>query len=384
MKISHVTGWLTARGGGIPAVVWPLAKTLVAHGNHVTVLGLREKEAQTPPEAEGLSVQAAVPWDRGLVGYAPRLFRALLEDAPDVLHQHGLWQYPSILATRWHERTGCPYVVSPHGMLDPWALRNSAWKKRVAGALFQNRNLRKAACLHALNVAELEAVRAVGYKGPVAVIPNGVALPKNEALAAPWRAKMPAGGKVMLFLGRIHPKKGLPAFIRAWHAAAPEDWHLVIAGWDQGGHEARLRQLASEGSGRDRIVFVGPLFGEEKEGALQHADAFVLPSQSEGLPMAVLEAWSHGLPVLMTAACNLPAGFEAGAAVKLPLEEDVMTIQLRDFLALPEKTRWQIGAKGRQLVEERFSWGRVAQDMAMVYEWLVGGGVPPAVVEKGL
>ena len=112
-------------------------------------------------------------------GYAPELSRALDAARLDLVHTHGLWMYPSVAAAwRWATRWKRPLVVSPHGMLEPWAVRNSAWKKRIAGWLFENRHLRRAACLHALNDAEYEAIRAYGLTNPVAVIPNGVDLPE--------------------------------------------------------------------------------------------------------------------------------------------------------------------------------------------------------------
>lgn len=383
MRVGQFTTWLSRRGGGIPAAMLPLARSLEREETLVTVFGLSEKQGEPPPGAEGLRVRTLRPADGGIFGYAPKQLAGLLDERLDLLHQHGLWQYPSIVSLRWHSRTAKPYLVSPHGMLDPWALGNSAWKKRLAGSLFQNRHLVRAACLHALNMAELRAIREYGLRNPTAVVPNGIDLPREGVSVQPqWTSRIPPEAKVLLYLGRIHPKKGLPALIRAWHSSAPQSWHLVIAGWDQGGHETLLKRLARDLGISATITFAGPQFGGEKAASLHRADAFVLPSLSEGLPMSVLEAWSYRLPVLMSSACNLPEGFSADAALALPPEDNAMGARLAEFLTLSDGTLRRMGSAGRRLVEERFTRERVARDMAAVYRWTLGGGAAPGVVDR--
>ncbi len=205
-------------------------------------------------------------------------------------------------------------------MLDPWALRNSGWKKRLAAKLFEKANIEGAACLHALNAAEAKAIRDYGFTGPVCVIPNGIEAPPAEepVPAAPWWAKANPGVKTLLYLGRLHPKKSLPNLLSAWSrldAETRKNWRLVIAGWDEHGHQMGLRRVSSGYHIHDSVTFPGPLFGKDKKDAFWYCDGFVLPSVSEGQPMVVLEAWACGKPVLMTPQCNLPEGFEAGAAV---------------------------------------------------------------------
>lgn len=382
MKVGQITTWLSNRGGGIPAVVLPLAANLERHGVSASIFGLVEKEQDLVPQARSLKIRTFRPVDRGLFGYSPKLTGCLLRERLDLVHQHGLWQYPSIACLRWYGKTAAPYLVSPHGMLDAWALGNSAWKKRLAGQLFQRSHLECAACLHALNMAELRAIRAFGLRNPVVVLPNGIDLPQECASVPPtWAAQVESGLKVLLYLGRLHPKKGLSALIRAWKVAAPEGWHLVIAGWAQGGYEAQLKRLAQTMGIARTAAFVGPQFGQDKAASFQRADAFVLPSLSEGLPMAALEAWSYRLPVLMTAACNLAEGFTAGAAMEMPLDPQGMSDKLTEFLEQSDEERQWMGNAGRHLVEERFTWERVAQQMSAVYQWIGRGGARPGVVE---
>jgi glycosyltransferase involved in cell wall biosynthesis len=269
--------------------------------------------------------------------------------------------------------------VSPHGMLDPWALAVSSWKKKLAGAAFQNAHLHDAKCLHALCASEAESIRAYGLTNPICVIPNGIALPGPERHDAPWSGQIPDSAKVLLYLGRLHPKKGLPNLIRAWAAVSDPDWHLVIAGWDQGAHERELQTLAREvrASG---IHFIGPQFNAAKSAAYQNADAFILPSLSEGLPMVILEAWAYGKPVLMTNACNLPEGFEHRAALRITAEVEGIAQGLRGLMDLPPEELSATGARGRSLVEQRFSWPKVAADLRTVYEWILQRGPRPECV----
>ena len=195
------------------------------------------------------------------LGYSPRLSAALLNSQAEVVMSHGLWMHPSAAVWKWHNRTGRPYIAHPHGMLDPWAVKNARWKKRIVGVLYEDRHLRDAACIRALCESEAESIRAFGLKNPIAIIPNGIDLPQLDAESREQKAKSrnpvsllkQSGRKVLLYLGRIHPKKGLVNLIKAWAAVQRSevrgqrsDWVLAVAGWDQGGHEAELKRLATE------------------------------------------------------------------------------------------------------------------------------------------
>ena len=155
----------------------------------------------------------------------------------------------------------------------------------------------------------------------------------------------------------------------------------MIAGWDQGGHRKELEQLARELKITDSVHFAGPLFGEARETAYQNAKAFVLPSLSEGQPLVVLEAWSHGRPVLMTPECNLPGGFEKRAAIRMNTTVEGAAEGLGKLFALDEQALQEMGRRGRDLVIENFSWSQSASQMFAVYNWLLGrSGVPDCVL----
>ena len=351
----------------------------------VMVFSLRDAHSEEDLAAwQPLAVAISDVWGPPSFGYAPGLYRSLLEIESEILHVHGIWQYPSLAATLWSWRTQKPLVISAHGMLDPWAVRHSRWKKRLATLLYEGAHLRRANCLRALCMAEAEAMRAFGLRNPICVIPNGIHLPENKNTGVPWGVSLPPGTRILFYLGRLHPKKNLSRLIDAWAAAAGrgqgDDWCLVIAGWDQGGYEATLKAQAQRLGLGTQIIFTGPLFGQAKVDALHSADAFVLPSLSEGLPMVVLEAWAYGLPVLMTDACNLPEGFEWGAAMRLPLDQDGMATTLAAFIGQEARDLSDMGARGRRLVEQRFTWKQIAADMYDVYQWVLGGGPPPNTV----
>lgn len=340
------------------------------------------------------------------LGYSPKLLAAM-DPKADLLYAATLWKYPSWAALQWAERTGKPMMIAPHGSLDAWALGNSVWKKRITAALFKNRQLQRASCLRALSQSEADAIRAYGLTNPIAIIPNGVTLPEEE-LEMGVRSQLstlvsrPSTRKKLLFLGRLHPKKGLPNALRAFKKALDsqsstldQPWQLVIAGWDQGGHEAELMKLCKElglnteelkvesakvGRFDSEVVFYGPAFKEEKEALLRSADAFILPSFSEGLPMSVLEAWAYGLPVVMTPECNLPEGFASDAAIRIKTDVASIAEGLNSLFSMTESDLQAMGSRGRKLVKDRFTWKTVAEQMREVYDWMLGGGEAPASV----
>ncbi|HVN92788.1 MAG TPA: glycosyltransferase [Terracidiphilus sp.] len=311
-------------------------------------------------------------------GYSPELTHALKASNADLLHVHGIWMHPSVAARSWSRQTTKPYIVSPHGLLKPAALQNSGWKKRLAALLYENAHLRHATCLHALNSAEAEAFREYGLRNPICVIPNGTIL-RDEILR-----DRQTDGRSILYLGRIHPLKGLRNLITAWSAvrneAAAMGWRLTIAGWDQNHYRAELERLADQLGVRSSVEFLGPQYGEEKELRLRSASAFILPSESEGLPIGVLEAWSYGLPVLMTQACNLPDGVLAGAALLMDSEAQSIAAVLLTFFALTDDERAAMGRNGRSLVCECYQWEHIGKSMTEVYDWILGQKPKPSCV----
>jgi len=385
IRAGLLTAHLTRSGGGVYTCVGHLAKALLAQpGIAVEVIG-PVKASKDLSEWAPIQPRTASLFGPGFFSYAPALAGILKDADLDVLHLHGLWMHTSAASLAYTRRNHRPHMVSPHGMLDPWALRNSGWKKRLASVLYEDANLKTAACLHALNRAEATAIRECGYSAPVCVIPNGVELPTvgPEPPALPWWAKSAPETKTLLYLGRLHPKKGLPNVLTAWSRLKPADrdgWRLLIAGWDELGHQGALRRISGLLNIDTSVTFPGPLFGKDKKAAFYHSHAFILPSVSEGLPVVVLEAWSHGKPVLMTAACNLPEGFEAGAAMPIEPSAESIHESIEALIAMDDAGREQMGANGKALVTEKFSWPVVAAEMADVYRWLSECGPRPATV----
>lgn len=358
------------------------------HDIHVDIVTVEDEfSAEDRGAWRDLSVHLLAP-KHAAFRYAPELSRRLSDLAPDLLHTHGIWTYLSVASARWSKVSGGimprPYLISTHGMLDPWALHNSRWKKIIAGFAFERRHLANAGCIHAMNHGEAAAIRAFGIKIPICVISNGIeARASNEGKRTPpWATNKMSGRKILLYLGRLHPKKGLSILLRGWKKAfrRENNWILLIAGWDQGGHRRELEQLARELKIADSLQFAGPLFGEAREAAYQNADAFVLPSLSEGQPLVVLEAWSHSRPVIMTSECNLPEGFEKRAAIRMSVTVEGAAGALAKLFALKEPALQAMGHRGRDLVISNFSWSQIASQMFTVYEWLLGRSGPPNCV----
>ncbi|MFO7630315.1 MAG: glycosyltransferase [Prochlorococcaceae cyanobacterium] len=391
MHLVTLTPFLSRNAGGLFPLIRGLNQALLSEDLAIDVLGMADVySAEDGDSWQPLKLQAFATKGPKSFSYAPGMASALRQLKPDIVHSHGLWLYHSYLNHGWSTKRALPYLISPQGMLDPWALRNVSWKKRLAAKIYEDRHLRGATCLHAVSVAEAEAIRAYGLRNPIALIPNAIELPtpSGKQVPSPWPEDFQDGQQVMLFLGRLHPKKGLVPLINAWALLQQElpekagGWRLAIAGWDENNHRAALEQQVAELNLADRIHFCGPLHGAAKEAAFRHADAFVLSSFSEGMPAAVLEAMAYELPVLMSPACNFPEGFAAGAALSVDPTTESVAAGLRAFLQLPPEEQLAMGRRGYTLVSEQFTWSTLAPRMRAVYEWALGGGPDPADLQR--
>ena len=299
----------------------------------------------------------------GKMFYAPELKRLAAEavEQAEWFHGHGLYVWTNMWLGGEARKRGKPLVYHPHGFFDPWILRRSPGKKRLAHWLFEDKNIAHVRWWRALSNKEAEQIRAVvGDRAVVHVIPNGVDLDEVDSLqfsngsgegAQPQTKRLrdeetPAWvlrkrPKRLLFLSRIHAKKGLDLLVPAWGRLTKEfpDWELLIVGPDEGGYQATVEKMIAE-SGCGETCWIHPaVSGAEKHALLRAADLFVLPSYSEGFPMAVLEAAAHRIPVVQTDECNFPELTAAGGAWECRPERDAVENTLRKALTAEDAER---------------------------------------------
>jgi glycosyltransferase involved in cell wall biosynthesis len=304
----------------------------------------------------------------------------------DAYHIHGVWQEHCAMTASHAHRQRKPYVVSAHGMLDAWALRHKGLKKRVYAALGERRNLAGATCLRALTRTELDDFRRFGLRNPVAIIPNGVDIPDGGSDEFFQRFPELRNKRLVLYMGRIHHKKGPALLVSAWasiHRAFP-DAHLIIAGPDFENTSRDVARLIAERGLEASVSMPGMLKPPLTWAALRAADLFVLPSYSEGLSRAVLEAMGCGVPVITTHACNFPEVADYDCGLVIDSDERALAGALSDMLRAPRGELQRMGRNGARLVRERFSWDVVGRQMAALYGWVLGGGAVPDELQVDL
>lgn len=386
LNVLIVTHWLSRRAGGLFWSVRRLAQSLVDAGTETRVYGLWDEDTERDAASWlPLLPHAGRATGPRSLGYSQSVFSGLARDAQApgaLIHLHGLWKLTSLASLHASRRYRAPRIVSPRGMLDKWALDRSQGRKRLAALLYENANLRGADCIHVLCDAEADQVRAFGLRNPIAVIPNGVDLPGPDAACGDPAPPGWSDRKVMLFLSRLHPKKGIPALVRAWARAGVGDrgWALAIAGPDEDGHRAMVEGLVAELRVSSSVRIVGPQYGDGKHAWFRRASAFVLPSHSEGFPVAVLEAMAYGLPVLISPACNFPGAVAGGAAVESKAAPEELAERLAEVAGMSAEERTNMGEAGRALVARDYQWRTIAERMVGVYRWLRYGGARPDCV----
>ena len=309
----------------------------------------------------------------------------------DLVHIHGLW-HPSLhTVARWAVRNKYPVVWSPHGMLTPWALTHKWWKKMLGLLLYQYWDLRCARLLHATAESEVRDIRRLGFRQPIAVVPLGTRAPKFDGMP---KAKGARDTRIVLFLSRVHPKKGLINLLQAWktvlHASSEASamlntkWRLVIAGPDEGGHKAELIRLAETlrlsvadrssdrhdgdlSDGAADVVFTGPVYDEVRDRLHRMADLFVLPSFSENFGAVVVDALAYGIPVITTVATPWQELVSHRCGWWVDIGVEPLARALQTAMAMSDGERWEMGVNGRRLVEDKYTWEAVAVRMRAVY-----------------
>lgn len=364
----HVIAGIDPKNGGPSYSVPRLCNALRDEGVMAELIALKEEVDQAPQHIELFAQTASGYPVLGRLKLSEPMRAAILERsrAVSILHSHGLWLAPNVYAGRTAAALGKPLVVSPRGMVSREALQFSSLSKKLMWSALQGPAYSRAAAWHATSSEEAEDIRSFGVKAPIAIIPNGIDLPEVRAMHLPGHKS-----RTLLFLSRIHPKKGLPVLLEAWarvEASRPE-WKLIIAGPDEGGHSAELAAQVQR-LGLDRVEFLGAIYGSEKDGLLREADLFVLPTLSENFGIAVAEALAAGVPAIVTQGAPWSGlavnrcGWWIGQGV------EALVAALTKATALSPEDRAAMGARGRDWMARDFGWEAIARQMKAVYRWL--------------
>ena len=383
LKVLHIIVSLAPEQGG-PAVSVPgLTQALAEAGIHCEIFTTNWNGV-----GDDAMLPSVVPIHRFEVGFAARFWPAYSKGlgkvlkkkmgngAFDLVHVHEPWHYLGFIAFRVARKNAIPYVLSPRGALEEWCLRQKAFKKQIYRMMIQDRILKFADAIHALTNEEMTSISKLGYKSSIFVAPNGIdpspfeCPPDTSAFLAAYPELV--GKRVILYLGRLHPKKGLDVLARSYVSLSHkfENTALLVAGLNEDGTQERMESILKTSPASGSTVFTGLLTGKDKLAALACADLFVLPSHSEGFSMAILEALAAGLPVVISKQCNFPEVSEHDAGLVIEPNDAAVTEAISTLLS-DDQLRTRMGQNGRNLVREKYTWDAIAASMAGLYQRLV-------------
>ncbi|MGY6529654.1 MAG: glycosyltransferase [Cyanobacterium sp.] len=294
----------------------------------------------------------------------------------DLLHTNAIFSVPNIPAHWACQKYKIPYIITPRGMLQPWALSYKAWKKNLFYNLLEKSAINKASGIQVLATAEKEAVKTLNLIPPLYTIPNGINNEDFETLPSSslFLDKFPdaKNKQIIFFLGRIDPKKGLDLLASAFanvHQTFPNT-HLVIAGPDNVGYLPTIKELFDKSGCLSAVTFTGMLTGEMKYSALAAADIYIAPSHSEGFSMSILEGMASGLPCIFTTGCNFPEASEAKAAHVVDIDSESIEKALLNCLENPDSAK-EMGSRAREFILNNYTWNKIACSLISIYQEII-------------
>lgn len=380
MEVALLAAHMSDRSGGPSVSVPALARALANSGKATaSIIGIQDPSDKDGWKSWGPKAYAAKSRGPSSFGWAPQMLDILERVDPQVVDVQGLWMYPSVASVTWHRRKGRPYLITPRGMLEPWAVANARTKKRIASALFESRHLKNAACLRATSDMEAQSIRQFGLRNPVSVIPNTLELP---AVVQTDDSDKPPESRRILFVSRIHPKKGADILLRAWSRLQDKlpNWEVVIAGPDENGHQQELEALARDLQ-LNRVSWRPRVGRDEKHALYRSADVFVLPTHSENFGLVIAEALANEVPVITTK--NAPwsdlATHDLGWWIDNTPED--LARALLQSASLSDQDRKDMGRRGREFVQKTYGLEETGDRLFEMYAWVAGQGQKPTTVE---
>lgn len=374
MKVLTFITDIDNRSGGPSRSVPMLVKGLSEVGVDITLMTVRSEQMNTHA-LDGSSAKLHI-----LDSFDTKEVEGYVKSEKfDIIQIQSMWDPRYHKLVKIAQKLNIPYLITPRGMLEPWSLAQSKWKKKMAMLLYQKADLQKAACIYTTADMEAQHVHDLGINAPCSVIPNGI-----ETDGYPCRTNMHKVKKQVLFLSRIHIKKGIEILLEAWKRinATNPDWILKIIGNGEENYikslKARIVELGLEGY----VQIAEPVFGKDKIYVYQGSSIFCLPSYSENFGMVIAEAMSCGVPVITTTNCPWEILNETKTGWCIELSIDNLEKALREAMSMNPLDLYEMGQKASQLVFDNFNYRNVAKRTVELYNWILGGGITPEFIRK--
>jgi glycosyltransferase involved in cell wall biosynthesis len=299
---------------------------------------------------------------------------------PDILHDNGLWWAHNRQISRYSQCCKIPRIVSLRGMVEPWAMQHKRWKKILAWHFYQQKHLQMATCFHGTADKEAQHAKELGLLPRCFTIPNGVDLLNSPSVVS--TPSLPTASVALkpndlktqtaLFLGRLHPVKGLEPFIEAWAQVYPKNWQVQLAGPDENGYQARLQTLLERQGLTDQFEFLGSVDNKQKVALLKQANLLIQPSYSENFGMSIAEALASGVPVLTTTGTPWEIIAQAGCGWRVPLNLESLAEAIKQATDCSPSQLQAMGRIGQRQIADNYSWTSVASHFLETYQWMLG------------
>lgn len=373
MKILSFVSSLDLSSGGPSRSVPMLAKGLAEFGVDITLMTIRSENMNTHA-LEGTTVKLKVLEPT----FSRKEIAKYLEDERfELIQIQSMWDLPYHKVMVEARRLGIPYIVTPRGMLEPWSLSQKKWKKKLAWWLYQRNDVQKSACVFTTAKMEADHVSELGITTCKAVIPNGI-----ETVGYPCKSSIGGVKKQVLFLSRVHVKKGIELLFEAWKRIHSDyaDWQLLVIGNGETEYIHSLENRVGSLGLNDSVKILPPVFGEAKIKVYQESALFCLPSFSENFGMVIAEAMSCGTPVITTTNCPWEILNETSTGWCIDLSVDNLERALREAMGMDANALYDMGQKASKLIYDSFDYRSVTRRTLQLYEWLLGGGEKPEFV----
>lgn len=376
MRVLHTISSMDLKSGGPSTCVWNLLKGLNDSGVDVNLLSFEADTDDQLVKKVNYTQLIKRPLERRY-GYSG-LFKERISNYAnaDLIHANGLWQFPTHYSAKFSRKYNIPFIISTHGMLYPEALQRSYWIKMAGLVLFQKKDLNLATVIHATCLTEKDFIKELGYRPPIAVIPNASEISPGLGNVASRNEKIRVG-----FVGRIAPIKNIENLLQAWAVTGSKrlDCELVLVGEGDISYSSSLKSLASA-LGISNIKFTGFLSGTEKENIYRELTFLVLPSKSENFGMVVPEALIRQIPVIASKGAPWEELNTHRAGWWIDLGVNPLVMALTEALSLSDNERQEMGKNGRMLVEQKYSIESIAVQMVALYNWILDNGSKPDFV----